>query len=137
MTALFPESDVAEPFEEVFPGWRPLPSATLDPVDRSAPEPNPPGVDDPTPQPAEETPKEEAEALEEDELPPLEPPPLEKAAAELPETPALTETFPKAPPVAAETDAPFKEEELPDPEPPEPDIGVTFAPVEVSEEFAD
>jgi hypothetical protein len=98
-------------------------------------------MDDPTPQPAEETPKEEAGALDDDELPPFalpEPLPLEKAPAETPETAALTETFPRADPVASETEALLtEEEELPDPEPPEPDIEVAFAPVDVSEEFAD
>ena len=105
-------------------------------------------MDDPTPQPAEETPKEEAGALEEeagalddDELPPFavpEPLSLEKAPAETPETAALTETFPRADPVASETEALLtEEEELPDPEPPEPDIEVAFAPVDVTEEFAD
>ena len=98
-------------------------------------------MDDPTPQPAEETPKEEAGALDDDVLPPFalpEPLTLEKAPAETPETAALTETFPRADPVASETEALLtEEEELPDPEPPEPDIEVAFAPVDVSEEFAD
>ena len=97
-------------------------------------------MEDATPQPTEETPKEEAGALDEDELPPFdlpEPLPLEKALAETPETAVLTKTFPRADPVAAETDALLTEEELPDPEPPEPDVKVAFALVDVSEEFAD
>ena len=98
-------------------------------------------MDDPTPQPAEETAKEEAGALDDDVLPPFalpEPLTLEKAPAETPEAAALTETFPRADPVASETEALLtEEEELPDPEPPEPDIEVAFAPVDVSEEFAD
>jgi hypothetical protein len=97
-------------------------------------------MDDATPQPTEETPKETPGALDDDELPPFdlpEPLPLVKAPAGIPETLALTETFPTADPAAAETDALLTEEELPDPEPPEPDIEVAFAPADVPEESVD